>query len=181
MKNWKTLDRRTLLDHSKFLKVEEHTVELPDGQTINDWPWVITPDYVNIAAVTPEGTFLCFRQTKYAVEGTSLGPMGGYIDEGEDALSAAKRELLEETGYTSDNWTDLGAYPVDPNRGAGTAYFFLATGAELTGTTTADDLEEQELILLDRAELEYALDHGEIKPLAWAMAFAMALRKLRDL
>ena len=178
MQNWKTLDRRTILDHGKFLKVEEHTVELPDGQTIDDWSWVVTPDYVNIVAITPEGKFLCFRQTKYAIEGTSLGPMGGYIDEGEDSLSAAKRELLEETGYTSDKWTSLGAYPVDSNRGAGTAHFFLATDATLTGTPTEDDLEEQELLLLDRAELEHALDNGEVKPLGWVTAFAIALRTL---
>jgi hypothetical protein len=48
VKTWKTLSRRVVLDYSEFLAVEEHTVELPDGQVIADWPWVITPDYVNI-------------------------------------------------------------------------------------------------------------------------------------
>jgi ADP-ribose pyrophosphatase len=77
MQPWKTLSRRTILDRGKFLKVESHTVELPDGQIIPDWPWIITPDYVNVVALTEADEFLCFRQTKYAVDGTSLALVGG--------------------------------------------------------------------------------------------------------
>ncbi|MBI1834896.1 MAG: TonB-dependent receptor, partial [Burkholderiales bacterium] len=43
-------------------------------------------DYINVAAVTMTNEFLCFRQTKYAVQGTSLAPVGGYLDPGEDPL-----------------------------------------------------------------------------------------------
>ena len=64
MKTWKTLSRTPILNTGKYLSVEFHTVELPDGQVISEWPWVITPDYVNVVAVTPEGRFLAFRQVK---------------------------------------------------------------------------------------------------------------------
>ncbi len=60
MQSWNTLSRRTILDHSKYLVVEDHAVELPDGRVIQEWPWIITPDYVNVAAVTRDGRFLCF-------------------------------------------------------------------------------------------------------------------------
>src|SRR5512141_3208786 len=95
MQNWKTLDRTTILNHSKWLAVEDHTVELPDGRVIPNWPWIITPYYINVVAVTDDEEFLCFRQIKYGVEGTSLAPVGGYIEPNEDPLVAAKRELLE--------------------------------------------------------------------------------------
>jgi hypothetical protein len=49
---WKTRSRRTILDEKPWLVVEHHEVELPDGRVIPDWPWVITPDYVNAIAVT---------------------------------------------------------------------------------------------------------------------------------
>ncbi len=179
MQSWKTLARRTLLNHSKFLVVEEHTVELPDGRVIDDWPWVITPDYINVTAVTEEGLFLCFRQTKYAVDGVSLAVVGGYLEPGEDPLVAAKRELREETGYEASAWLALGRLPVDGNRGAGVAYPFLATGARRVTMIDADDLEEQELLLLSRAEMEAALDAGEFKSLPWAAAVALALRRVQ--
>ncbi|HOT92511.1 MAG TPA: NUDIX hydrolase [Anaerolineae bacterium] len=179
MKPWKTLARRTILNHSRFLVVEEHTVELPDGRVIATWPWIITPDYINVTAVTDEGLFLCFRQTKYSIEGTSLAVVGGYLEPGEDPLEAAKRELREETGYEATEWLALGHYPVDGNRGAGIAYPFLATGVHRVTEIDADDLEEQELLLLSRAEVEAALDAGEFKLLSWAAAVALALRQLR--
>src|SRR5574340_254833 len=99
MRSWTTLERRTMLERGKWLTVEEHSVKLPDGQIIPDWPWIITPDFVNVVAVTREGLFVLFRQTKYALDGLSLAPVGGYIEPGEQPLGAAQRELLEETGY----------------------------------------------------------------------------------
>jgi len=180
VRSWKTLSRRTTLDHSKFLRVEDHTVELPDGRVIPDWPWIITPDYVNVVAVTDDGKFVCFRQTKYAIEGISLAPVGGYIEPGEVPLACAQRELLEETGYAAADWTDLGSYRVDGNRGAGIANLFLARGAHRVREPNADDLEEQQLLLLSRPEIKAALAAGEFKVLAWAAAVALGLLTLKD-
>ena len=177
---WKTLSRRTILDHGKFLVVEDHTIELPDGRIIPDWPWIITPDYINVAAVTEDGRFLCFRQTKYAVDGLSLAPVGGYLEPGEDPLVGAQRELREETGYAATDWLDLGHYRVDGNRGAGMGYLFLARGAHRVGEIDADDLEEQALLLLSRSEVQAALAAGEFKVLAWTTVMALALLHVRE-
>lgn len=175
MKPWKTLSKKVILPHSKFLTVEEHAVELPDGQIIHDWPWVITPDYVNVAVVTEDSTFLCFRQFKYAAQSTILAPVGGYIEPGEDPLEAAKRELLEETGYEASDWIHLGRYPVEGNRGCGTANLFLAQNAHKVTEPDADDLEEQELLYLSRTEVEDAIANEEFKILAWQVVMVMAL------
>ncbi len=179
MQKWKTLSRRTILECNKFLSVESHSIELPDGQVINDWPWVITPDYINVVAITEKGQFLCFRQTKYSV-GLTLATPGGYIEPGEEPLVAAKRELMEETGYEAEEWIELGNYAVDANRGAGTAYAFLAKGARRVADPDSDDIEEQELLLLSRAEMEKALFAGEFKVLPWSNIVALALLRLGD-
>lgn len=177
---WRTLERRVILDKGKFLRVEQHTVELPDGKVIDDWQWVITPDYVNVVAVTEDRQYLCFRQTKYALPGPTLAIVGGYLEPGEEPLVAAQRELREETGYEAAAWTDLGAYVVDGNRGAGNAHFFLATGAHRVADPIVDDLEEQELLHLSRAEVSAALAGGEIKLLPWAAALSLALARMDE-
>jgi ADP-ribose pyrophosphatase len=178
MKPWKTKSRRTVLDDQPWLTVEHHTVELPDGRLLPEWPWIITPAYVNVVAVTEEGLFLCFRQVKYGIKGDTLAVVGGYVDEGEEPQAAAQRELLEETGYESPDWVSLGSYLVDPNRGMATGHLFLARQARYVQPRDADDLEEQELLLLTREEIESALDRGDVKILAWAATVAFALRYL---
>jgi ADP-ribose pyrophosphatase len=180
VESWKTLSRRTILAYSKFLTVEEHVVELPDGRVIPDWPWVIMPDYVNAVVETKDGRLLCFRQTKYGIEGTSLAPVGGYLEPGEDPLQGMQRELLEETGYEAGIWVPLGSYRVDASRGAGMAHFFLARGAQRVAEAHADDLEEQELLHLTRAEMAAGLAAGEFKVLAWGASVALALAYLEE-
>ena len=181
MQQWKTLTSERVVEFGKYLTVERRTIELPDGRTISDWPWLIMPDYVNVVAVTDDDHFICFRQVKYAVEGTSLAVVGGYLEPGEEPLAAAQRELREETGYAAREWLSLGRYAVDANRGAGTGQSFLARGAYYVGDSVADDLEEQELLLLTRAEVETALANGEFKVMPWTTAVALALLKLNVL
>jgi ADP-ribose pyrophosphatase len=178
MQQWKTRDKKLILDESPWLTVERHIVELPSGQIIPNWQWVTTPDYINVVAVTEDGTFICFRQVKYGVEGDTLAIVGGYLNEGERPLEAAQRELREETGFESTDWEDLGHYRVDPNRGMAIGHFFLACRARLVATPIVDDLEEQHLLLLSRAEVEQALATGEFKVMAWTAAVALALRIL---
>ena len=101
------------------------------------------------------------------------------MEPGEEPLQAARRELLEETGHEADEWIHLGQYLVDPSRGVAVGNLYLARGARPVASITADDLEEQHLLFLTRAELEEALRAGQFKVLAWAanIAFALLLEK----
>jgi 8-oxo-dGTP pyrophosphatase MutT (NUDIX family) len=175
---WKALSRRILLSHNKFLTVESHAVELPDGRVIPDWAWIIIPSAVIVLAVTADHRFLCFRQTKYAVDGITLAPVGGMLEPNEIPLEAAKRELLEETGYEASEWVNLGSHILDPNRGIATMHLFLALHAKQITQPDSDDLEDQELLLLSRSAVESALRAGEFKILAWSAVVAMALNYL---
>jgi ADP-ribose pyrophosphatase len=160
--------------------LESHTVELPDGRVLRDWPWLTGSDFVNVMAMTNEGKLLCFRQTKYGIEGTSLAPVGGRMEPGEEPLETAQRELLEETGYEAEVWTDLGSYRVSAVYGMATAYFFLAEGARYVQPPCSDDLEEQQLLQLAPDKMREALAAGEIKGLSWAATVALTLLHLAD-
>ncbi len=180
MKPWKTLSKETILEHS-FLTVESHSVRPPDGEVIEKWPWVIISDYTNVVAVTEAGDFVCLKQVKYAINEVSLATVGGFIDPGEDPLSAAKRELLEETGCEAGEWIDLGSYIVDANRGAGKANLFLALGTVRVKEPDYDDIGGLETVRLTRSELETALLQHEFKVLGWTTAISLALLYMNKL
>lgn len=180
MKPWRTISRTSVFDRPTRVRVESHRIELPDGRIIEDWPWVVLPDYVNVVAVTEAGLFIMFRQTKYSVEGITLAPVAGYLEPGESPLSAARRELLEETGHETDDWTALGSFAVDGNRGCGTGHLYLARDTRQVAEAGADDLEDQDLLTLNRAEVEEALRRGEFRVMNWSTSVALALLALDD-
>lgn len=180
MSNWKTHASTPLLASGKWLAVEERTVETPDGQVIEHWPWVITPNYVNVVAQAEDGQLLLFRQGKYGLDGESLAPVGGYVEPGEQPLAAAKRELLEETGCAAAEWIHLGRFLVDPNRGYAWGDLYLARGARSVAARCADDLEAQELLRMSAAEVQAALNSGQFRVLPWAANVALALMKIQE-
>jgi len=179
MKQWKMLSKENVITGNKFLTIEKHKVQAPDGTVINDWQIVITPNFVNIVAVTKEDKFLILKQNKYASDGESLAPVGGYIEPEEDPLVAAKRELQEETGYASDEWIDMGNYIIDSNRGCGKAYLYLAKNIYKVSEPTEIDMELPEILFLTKPEIESAISKNQFKVLPWVTNILFALKQLK--
>jgi ADP-ribose pyrophosphatase len=73
-----------------------------------------TPPWCNVIALTQDNQMVLVRQFRFGVREVTLEVPGGMVDPGEDHEAAVKRELQEETGYTSDDWTYLGACQQNP-------------------------------------------------------------------
>ncbi|QCO07188.1 NUDIX hydrolase [Azospirillum argentinense] len=162
LRPWTVLERRELLDGEPFLKVHVETVELPDGRIVRDYYQFDMPSFACIFAETEDGRAIVYRQYRHGPRRVNLTFPGGHLSPGEDPLEAARRELLEETGFASDHWTALGGYTVNANQGGAVSHMFHATGCRRVADPLSDDLEETEILFMTREELLGAIGHGEI-------------------
>ena len=90
----------TLAYDGYFLKVQRDTVRLPNGQPTTR-EYIKHPGAVVVLPLFDDGTVLMERQFRYPIDRVFIEFPAGKIDPGEEPLACAKRELLEETGYTA--------------------------------------------------------------------------------
>lgn len=123
---WRTIKSEELL-HDYHVSVHKNKVQLPDGAVIDDFYTVTIPDAAMVAAITAEGKILLKTEFRYAIgEDVIECPAGMFEKDETDPLTVAKRELLEETGYTSDSWTYLGPTLESTSKLTNRMHLFLA-------------------------------------------------------
>ena len=105
---------------------------------------------------------LTVEQYRHGVDRASLEVPGGLCDPGEDPLESAKRELLEETGYTSNDWTSLGSCSPNPAIQNNRCHFFLALNCVQTRDLILDPTEELRVWAMSHAEWKARLESGEV-------------------
>ena len=179
MRPWRTLARRTLLSRLPWMEVGEERVALPDDREVDGFLWVRTRDFAAMVAITDRHEVILVRSYKHGTRTVSLAVPAGYIEHGEEPLTAARRELQEETGYVSEDWTSLGSYVVDGNYGVATEHIFLARGVRKVSEPASGDLEEMEVVAVPLAEISGYVRRGEVVQLSSAAALAIADQTLR--
>lgn len=180
MRPWKTLRSQVLLDRRPWLRVHADDVQLPDGQVVEGYLRLETPDYAVIVPVLEDSRIGLIRSYKRGPDSIDLQPPAGVIEAGETPLSAAKRELLEETGCQAEHWQPLGSYVLAGNMRGGLAHLFLATGSRQVSAPDSGDLEEQQLLWLAPTEVERIWRQDELAQLGSAAAIGLALAQLAD-
>jgi ADP-ribose pyrophosphatase len=175
MRTWKTLARRVVYSYLPWMEVAVEKIELPDGKVINEYLSVRTRDFAMIVAFTEDGRIVMERSYKHGVRRVSLSLPAGYVEEDEDPLAGAKRELLEETGYAADDWRALGTWVVDGNYGVCSEHAFVARGARRVKEPDHGDLEEIAVELHSVDEVRAALRSGDVAQLSAAAALGVAL------
>jgi ADP-ribose pyrophosphatase len=176
---WMTRSRALLYDGQPWLTVYGDEVELPDSRTVPGFYSIDMPDHAIIVAVTPDDRVVVEWNYKHGPRKVCVNLPAGYLEPDEDPLEAAKRELLEETGYVADYWTFLGAFCVDGNRGCGRAHIYLATSAHCVAEPASGDLEEMVIDLMTLAELFEATRRGKTPVLGGVAALGLAAEALR--
>lgn len=175
---WTLQSERECLE-TRVFRVVARRMESPDHKFEDDFFVIDTTDWVNIVAVTAEGQFVLVRQFRFGTLEMSLEVPGGMVDPDEPHLEAAKRELLEETGYRSDRWEHLLTTTPNPALNTNRCVVFLAQNCVAAQSADGDDYEYMETELLDRERYFERVASGDIHHALTVAALSTAMLKVK--
>lgn len=140
-KKWKLLKSSYALKHP-FFKVREDHVVLPNGHEVSDYTIWESGDVAQVVPIMPDGKLLLVQQYKHGLGEMIIEFPGGFIDAEETPLEAAKRELSEETGYTSSQIEKVGTFIHHPTKETGKLHLFIAYNLEEENDSLEQDVTE---------------------------------------
>ena len=120
------------------------------------------PDWVNIIAITPDHELLLIKQLRYGTGQEELEIPGGVIESGEDPVTAGRRELLEECGYSGRNARIIGRVCPNPAIQKNSCYTILVEEAQRTAEPKPDEMEDIKTILRPRKAVLDAFRNGTL-------------------
>jgi ADP-ribose pyrophosphatase len=176
---WKTVERKRIVSCGPWLEVWQEAVRLPDGRLVDDYYRIEQPDYVVVFPVADDGEVVCMWRYKHGPQEVCLGLPAGGVEDGEEPLDAAKRELLEEAGFEAGEWQTFSPYWVDGNRGFGRAHVLMARGLRRVAEPDSGDLEEMQLVTMSCDEFEEHILAGNVGTLGQVAAALLCLRHLQ--
>ena len=162
--DWELLDRH--IDESAGLMLFEKRIDRlrnPRNQKEFDRIILESVDWVNVVALDAQGHSVMIRQFRFGVGYTTLETPGGMVDPGEDSFTAARRELLEETGYSSDNWQYLGAVEPNPAIHNHLCHHWLANDVYRSSDQALGDGEQIQIEIMSVEAVQAAVQSGELK------------------
>src|SRR5689334_17123694 len=147
IKPWKVLETSYFRPRFRIDKCELGNGNLLDATIFEFRSWA------NIVALTKDNEVVMVRQYRHGVCDVLLEFPGGVVEDGEDPMDGAKRELLEETGYSSSNLIEVAKIYPNPALQTNTLYCYLALDAEEVGVQSLDAGEDIEVQLMPLDEL----------------------------
>lgn len=175
----------------RWIDFRRSSYRLPDGSVFAPFYTYSRRDYVVIVASDEDGNYLCVRQFRQGIrQVTTEFPAGGIertdgreygcrngAASSEDALVAARRELLEETGYVSENWRHLLTVPSNATISDNYAHVFVASGCRRSAEQDLDETEFLNVRNCTADEIEAMIQNGEFQQAVHIMAWLLAKRQ----
>lgn len=162
MKKWKTLSSE-YLHRRPWLTVRKDVVQLPNGVIHDEYYVLEYPTWVNIIARTRDGKYVMVEQYRHGLQEIFTELVAGIAEPGEEPIEAARRELLEETGYGNGEWRLNMVICANPGSQNNLTYSFIADGVEKISEQHLDTTEDVEVKLLDESEVIDLISSDKMK------------------
>lgn len=160
-KMWEILSSEYLLE-SKWINVRKDKVRMPKGVELDDFYILEYPDWINVIAITEEGDFVLERQYRHGTQTVEYEICAGVIEEGEEPIVAAQRELYEETGFGGGEWCLYCVTAPNPAAMTNRNYTFLAKGVKQISSQHLERTEDIDVIVVSREEVKQILKDGKM-------------------
>lgn len=158
---WTRRRSAQIADCRVFKVREDRCARQSDGKEATFYV-IENPDWVNVIALTKAKETVLIEQFRHGSEEIILEIPGGMIDANEEAEAAARRELLEETGYTAQEFVYLGKSRPNPAIQNNWIYHYAALNCEKTGATAFDEHESVVTRIVPLADVPDLIESGTI-------------------
>ncbi len=174
----------------EWIDFRKTAYKFPDGNIFEPYYTYSRRDYVVIVASDEEGNLICVKQFRQGIREVTVEFPAGGIErkdgkqygerdhaEAEDALAAAKRELSEETGYESDEWTHLITIPSNATIADNYAFIFRARNCKKKSDQKLDEMEFLNVEKYTPEEIEKMISEGGFKQAMHILGWLLSERK----